>query len=183
MEPSVQSDQGRRRGLPIRETVIFALLGALMFCAYIITQALPNLHLLGMFTMTYTVVYRKKALIPIYIYVFLNGLYAGFSVWWLPYLYIWTILWGVTMLLPRRMPKKLACVLYPAVCCLHGLAFGTLYAPAAALISAMDWDQTLAWIVAGLPFDLIQGIGNLLAGLLIVPLSTFLTKLENAGRR
>ena len=86
---------------------VFAMLGTIMFCSKIIMEVLPNIHLLGMFTMTYTVVFRKKALLPIYVYVFLNGLYAGFDVWWLPYLYIWTILWGITMLLPKRMPLSI----------------------------------------------------------------------------
>ena len=66
-----------------------------MFCSKVIMEALPNIHLLGMLTMVYTLTFRWKALIPIYIYVFLNGLYAGFNVWWVPYLYIWTVLWAV----------------------------------------------------------------------------------------
>ena len=105
---------------------IFAMLATIMFCSKLVMEFLPNVHLLGALTMVYTVVYRTKALIPIYLYVILNGLYAGFSLWWAPYLYIWTILWGVTMLLPKHMPKKIACVVYPLVCCFHGLAFGTL---------------------------------------------------------
>ena len=140
-------------------------------------EILPNIHLLGMFTMVFTLVFRKKALIPIYIYVLLNGLYAGFNVWWMPYLYIWTILWAVTMLLPKKMPKKVARIVYPIVCCLHGLAFGTLYAPAQALLFGMDLKQTVAWIIAGLPFDVVQGVGNLFAGLLILPLTDLLKKL------
>ena len=51
--------------------VIFAMLGTLMFCSKIILEVLPNIHLLGMLTMVYTIVYRRKALIPIYIYVFM----------------------------------------------------------------------------------------------------------------
>ena len=72
--------------------IVFAMLGTIMFCSKILLEVLPNIHLLGMLTMTYTVVFRRKALIPIYIYVMLNGLYAGFNIWWIPYLYIWTIL-------------------------------------------------------------------------------------------
>ena len=159
------------------DLILFAMLGALMFCSKIIMEFLPNIHLLGMLTMVYTIVFRAKALFPLYIYVILNGLYAGFNMWWVPYLYIWTILWGVTMLLPKRMPKKLACAVYPAVCCLHGIAFGTLYAPAHAVMLKFNGEQTLAWIVAGLPWDLLHGVGNLAAGLLIVPLSTRLSKL------
>jgi energy-coupling factor transport system substrate-specific component len=74
--------------LKLREMAVFAMLGTVMFCSKIIMEALPNIHLLGMLTMTYTVAFRKKALIPIYIYIMLNGLYAGFSLWWMPYLFI-----------------------------------------------------------------------------------------------
>ena len=100
--------------------VVFAMLGSLMFVSKLVMEFLPNIHLLGALTMTYTLVYRSRALIPIYIHVFLTGLYAGFGVWWVPYLYIWTILWGITMLLPRKMPPKVAGVVYMAICALHG---------------------------------------------------------------
>ncbi len=159
------------------------MLGTLMFCSKILMEILPNIHLLGMFTITYTVVYRKKALIPIYIYVMLNGLYAGFALWWLPYLYIWTILWALTMLFPKNMPTKVKCVVYPILCCVHGLAFGILYAPAYMLMYGLTFKQALLWVAAGAPFDVIHSIGNLFAGLLVVPLSELLNKLmkKNGG--
>ena len=157
------------------------MLGALMFCSKIIMEVLPNIHLLGMFTVVFTIVFRIKALIPIYIYVFLNGLYAGFSAWWVPYLYIWTLLWGAVLLIPRKLPKKVRAVIYSAVCCLHGLCFGVLYAPVQALMFGFNFEQTLAWIAAGLTFDVIHGIGNLAAGFLILPLSELLFKLT--GKR
>ena len=167
----------KKANLSIQEMVVFAVLGTLMFCSKILMEILPNIHLLGMFTMTFTLAFRKKALIPLYVYVMINGLYAGFSLWWIPYLYVWAILWGVTMLLPKRMPKKIACIVYPIVCALHGFAFGTLYAPAQALMFGFDFKQTIAWIVAGLPWDAIHGVGNLCAGVLIVPLSELLKEL------
>lgn len=161
----------------IQEMVLFSMLGTLMFCSKIIMELLPNIHLLGMFTMVYTLVFRKKALYPIYIYVFLNGLFAGFATWWIPYLYLWTILWFVTMLLPQNMKRTTACIVYPLVCCLFGFCYGTLYAPAQALLFGMSFKGMCAWIVAGLPFDFLHGIGNLCAGLLIVPLTALLKKL------
>ena len=157
--------------------VIFAMLAAVMFVSKIVMEALPNIHLLGMLTVTYTIVFRKKALIPIYLYVLLNGLYAGFNVWWMPYLYIWTVLWGVTMLLPKNMPRTVSAIVYPVVCALHGLAFGALYAPAWAIIAKMDLSAMLAWIAAGIPFDLVHTVGNFCVGLLILPLSTILRRL------
>ena len=167
----------KKGALRIREMVVFAMLAAVMFCSKVIMEAIPNVHLLGALTMAYTLAFRVKALIPLYLYVMINGVYAGFAPWWIPYLYIWAILWAVTMLLPRNMPKKLAAVVYPVVCCLHGLGFGVLYAPAQALMFGFDLRQTLAWIAAGTPWDLVHCLGNLAAGLLILPMAELLKKL------
>ena len=153
------------------------MFAALMFCSKLIMEAFPNIHLLGMFTMLLTVTFRAKALIPIYIYVLLNGIYAGFNMWWVPYLYIWTILWAITMLLPKNMPKKVAMVVYPAVCALHGFAYGTLYAPAQALMLGLNFQQTVAWIISGIPFDIIHGVSNIFTGMLVLPLSELLKKM------
>ena len=161
---------------------IFAMLGALMFCSKIIMEAFPNIHLLGMLTMVYTLTFRSRALVPIYIYVFLNGLFAGFNVWWIPYLYIWTLLWGVTMLLPKRMPEWLRYVVYPVVCSLHGFLFGILYAPAEALFFGLSFEETLVWIASGATFDTIHGISNFIVGLLIFPFAELLTKLCKKAR-
>ena len=155
------------------------MLGALMFISKLVMEFLPNIHLLGMLTMVYTLAFRKRALIPIYVYVLLNGLYAGFNLWWVPYLYIWTILWGVTMLLPKRMPHKVGAVVYPIVCALHGLAFGTLYAPAQAILFRLNFQQMLAWIASGFYWDVVHAVGNLAVGLLIVPLTILLKKLNS----
>ena len=153
------------------------MFGSLMFASKILMEAFPNIHLLGMFTIMLTVVFRVRALIPIYIYVFLNGLFAGFDVWWFPYLYIWTILWGLTMLVPKNIPARAAAIIYPLLCGLHGFAFGLLYAPAQALFFGLDLEQTVAWIIAGIPFDITHGISNLAVGLLVLPLSELLKKL------
>ena len=161
---------------------IFAMLGTLLFCGDILMEWAPNIHFVGVSVVTYTVVYRTRALIPIYLYVLLNGVYGGFGLWWVPYLYIWTILWGITMLLPKNMPRKVAIPVYMATCALHGLAFGTLYAPFQALAMGLNFKQTLAWIAAGIPFDITHSLGNLAGGMLIVPLATLLRRLDQGTR-
>ena len=163
----------------MRDICVFAMLGALMFASKKIMEVLPNIHLLGLLTVTYTLVYRKRALVPIYLYVMLEGLFSGFNFWWLPYTYIWTLLWATTMILPRNMPKKLKYIVYSMICALHGFAFGTLYAPAQALMFGLNFKQTVAWIIAGLPYDMIHGFSNLGLGLLAVPLAELLEKLSH----
>ena len=164
--------------LTIREMAIFSMLGALMYVSKVIMEFAPNIHLLGVFTIAFTVVYRAKALYPIYIYVLLNGLFGGFGIWWIPYLYIWAVLWGITMLLPKKMPKPVAVVVYSVVNALHGYGFGILYAPAQALLFGLSFKGMLAWIAAGLPFDAIHGTSNFICGFLIVPIVLVLQKLE-----
>ena len=180
---SNKAQKKHNHSLNIWEMTVFAMLGALMFCSKIVMEFLPNVHLLGTLTMAYTLVFRSKALVPIYIYVMLNGLYAGFSMWWFPYVYIWTILWAVTMLLPRKMPKAVACVVYPFVCAIHGFAFGILYSPAQAVMFGMNFEQMVAWIIAGFPFDIMHGVGNLVAGLLIFPLTELLKRLSKGRQK
>ena len=153
------------------------MFAALMFTSKIIMEAFPNIHLLGMLVMLMTVVFRKKALIPLYLYVIVQGIYAGFAHWWVAYLYVWTILWGVTMLLPKNMPPKVAMIVYPIICSLHGFAFGVLYAPAQALMYGFNFEQTLVWISMGLMFDVIHGISNIFTGMLVLPLSELIKKL------
>lgn len=165
----------------IRDMVLFAMLGALTFLSKLVMEGLPNIHPVGALVMVFTLVYRVRALIPIYIFVLLTGVYGGFSLWWIPYLYIWTVLWGATMLLPRKTSRKTAAVVYPLVCGLHGILFGILYAPAQALMFGYDLRQTLLWISTGIPYDVLHAGGNLVMGLLVLPLSELLKKLERSA--
>ena len=172
-----------RTSVSVYEMCIFSMLGAVMFASKILMEAFPNIHLLGVLTVVYTVVYRGKALIPIYLYVMLNGLFAGFNFWWLPYTYIWTLLWGAIMLLPRKMPRKVSIIVYSAVCSIHGFLYGILYAPAQSLMFGLNFEETVAWVIAGIPFDVIHGVSNLALGFLIVPLSESLYKISKRKRR
>ncbi len=167
--------------LTIREIVVFGMLGSIMYASKFIMELLPNIHLLGVFTVAFTVVYRKKALYPIYTYVILNGMFCGFATWWIPYLYLWTILWGAVMLLPRQMPKKIRPFVYMAVCAAHGFLYGTLYAPAQAVLFGLSLKGTAAWIIAGLPWDFIHGVSNFFCGILIMPIVSVLRLAENIG--
>ena len=162
----------------IKEGAVFSMLGAIMYCSKLIMEAFPNIHLKGVLTVAFTVVYRKKALYPIYIFVLLSGLLSGFSTWWIPYLYIWTVLWGVTMLLPENMPKRIAPIAYTVVCALHGLFYGVLYAPVQAIFFGLDFKGMLSWIAAGFTFDILHFAGNICCSVLIIPIVTLLKKPE-----
>lgn len=164
--------------LTTRELAVFSMLGAVMYASKMIMEALPNIHLLGTFITAFTVVYRRKALYPIYIFVLLMGLLHGFNAWWLPYGYIWTVLWGMVMLLPKRIPDRWQPVVYMTVSAVHGLLYGILYAPVQALVMGLNLEGTVAWIMTGLPWDVMHGMSNFVFGILIVPLVRVLRMAE-----
>lgn len=146
------------------------MIAAVMCITDLLMEALPNIHILAPIIIASTVVYRWKAVLAIYTYVLLIGFIQGIGLWWIPYLYVWTVLWAAVMLLPKNMPQRIKPIVYIVVASLHGFLFGTLYAPAQALLFGFDFKQTLMWIAAGIPFDIIHGVANLFAGLLTIPI-------------
>ncbi len=165
--------------ITIKEIALFGMLGALMYASKLIMEPLPNMHLIGVFTVSLTAVFRRKALYPIYIFVVLTGLLNGFGTWWIPYLYIWTVLWAVVMILPKNSEGKKAVAIYAITCSLHGFLFGTLYSPFQAIFYGLDLEGTITWIAAGLPMDAVHGISNLILGLvLVVPFTKLFKQVE-----
>ena len=156
--------------LSVKEIAIFSFLAAIMYASKLVMEFLPNIHLVGVFVVAITVVYRKKALYSIYIFVMLTGLFSGFSLWWISYLYIWLILWAAVMLLPENIKPSIKPFVYMFVCALHGLLYGTLYAPLHMLLFGMSFKGMLAWIAAGFSWDIVHAVGNFFCGALICPI-------------
>ena len=160
----------RKSFLTLKEIVLFGLFPAMIYASQLVMSALPNIHLTGMLIMLMTLLFRWKALIPLYVYVMLMGITNGFNLWWFPYLYIWTVLWGMTMLIPKKIPYKWGAIVFPIVCSLHGFLYGILYAPAQILIFHLNKENAILWILNGIPYDILHGISNLIMGTMVLPL-------------
>ena len=160
--------------------VLGALFGALLFVSQIIAASLPNIELVSLFIIVWTRVYRYGALPGIGVFILLEGLCYGFGIWWVSYLYIWFILWGMVMLVPpMKKARPLAAALgWASLSGVYGLAFGSL--------TAIPWlfrggpAAAIAYILSGIPFDITHGVANfVLAFLLAVPLIRLLSKLKS----
>jgi len=174
----------RKPPLTLRETVLFSLFGAILFGCKFFLEGIPNVHPLALFIVALTLVYRSKALYPIYVFVLLDGVREGFAAWWIPYLYVFLPLWAAGMLMPRGqslksgLPRKLAMPILMLACGLQGLAFGTMMAPVMAWSMHLGFKGMLAWIVAGLSFDAMHAVNNIAFGALILPLADLIRRLE-----
>ncbi len=150
-----------------------------MFVSKVAMEGLPNIHPVTMFIMVLTFSYGWRAVIPVYVFVLLTGIYNGFPIWWIPYLYLWAVIWALTLLIPYdRIPKKARFFVIPIFCGFFGLIYGTLYSPAQAILFKMSFGTTLRWIAAGLPWDCVHAAGNVVIGTLIVPLTELTRKLK-----
>ena len=163
------------------EIVVCVMLGTLMFISDILMEFLPNIHIVGVMIVVYTIVYRSKALISIYVYAFLNGFVSGFGLWWIGYLYIWAILWGFAMLVPRKLGIKTKYIVYVVIVALHGFAFGLLYLPVQTLFNSDPAYLISWWSIGFVTADIYHGIANCIFGILLIgPLSKVLLKLNES---
>lgn len=178
-------DRRRRISRTVRELCIFAMLGAMMFASKIALEWAPNIHMLGMFTMVSAIVYRWKGLIPIYVYAAVLTVFYGFAPWCVIHYYVWTVLWAVTVLVPRRLPNAAKAVIYPALCALHGLSYGFLcgFSQVPIYYGGFTVAKLLAYTASGFWFDVLHAVGNLGFGMLVLPLSELLLRLEKRSGR
>jgi len=162
-----------------RELTLFSMFAAVMFASRLLMQMIPGVHINGLMIAALTLTYRQRALIPLYLYVALEGLFSGFAMWWVPYVYIWFPLWAAFMFLGKlNLPTNAKTPAYMIACGLHGLLFGIMYAPVQALMFGLSFRAMIAWVIAGIPFDIIHAVANTIAGILILPLVTMMTTLK-----
>lgn len=158
--------------LTLRQIALFGMLGALTFGAKVAMAGLPNIEPVSLFVMLFAVTFGWKALYPVYLYVLLEILLYGIQLWNINYLYVWTVLAAVAIAM-RHLKNPLWWALLSG---LFGLAFGLLCTPVYAAIGGFDY--ALRWWIAGLSFDLLHAIGNLVIALILfVPLRKLLDRL------
>lgn len=168
----------RSSKLKIREVVLFGVLGALMFALQVVMSGLPNIEPVSLLVMLYAVTFGWRALYPVYVFVAMEILFYGFSLWNVYYLYVWTIL-AVAAVLLRKMEHPIGWALLSAV---FGLLFGALCGIADVFIGGFSY-AAAKW-VSGIPFDVTHCIGNfVIAALLFAPLRKLLARLYNGTRR
>lgn len=155
----------------LRETILLALLGALMMATQVALAALPNIHLVAVFVILAAQLFAWKSLFSVYIFVLLEGLIYGFSMWFINYLYVWAILDVVCVLLR----KNKSALFWAVVSGIFGALFGALCAIPYFFVGG--WSAAFSYWVAGIPFDLIHCVSN------IVIVFVLLTPLRRACER
>ena len=71
---------------------LMGVLTALLFMGQVIMSFLPNIEIISLLIILYTIFFGRKVFWMIYVFVFLEGFLYGFGMWFFNYLYVWTIL-------------------------------------------------------------------------------------------
>ena len=154
--------------LTVKELVLTALLSALLLTSQVALAVLPNIEVVSLLVILYTLFFKKKTLYIIYIFAILEGLVYGFGTWWFMYL------WGITTLFKEEKNP----VIWAFISGFFGLLFGTLCSVPYFIIGGVN--MGLSWIAAGLMADVIHGVGNFVVTLVLFkPLYTAFQKIHH----
>lgn len=134
---------------------------------------LPNVELVTLLIMLYTLYFGRKIVYVIPVFVLIEGIVWGFGIWWIMYLYLWPLLALITYLF-----RKTESVIFWAVLAgVFGLIFGALCAIPYFFIGG--WSTAVSWWVAGIPHDIIHCVSNVMITLVLFPpLRKALSKLK-----
>lgn len=158
--------------MKVRELISMAFLAAIAFAGQVALASLPNIEIVTLLFMLYTIVCGKRVFTIIYVFVLLEGVLYGFGLWWFSYLYVWSILAVIVHLLRRNR----SVVFWAVVSGAFGLCFGALFAIPYLFSGGIA--AAFSYWVAGIPFDLIHCVSNIV--LVLVLWKPLLTLLQNS---
>lgn len=161
--------------LTTKELVRDALLAAILFVSQVSLAWISNVELVSLLLILYTLVFKKHVWLILYVFIVLEGLVYGFGLWWFSYLYVWPILPAAVFLFVRTtQPKPLTISILSGI---FGMLFGFLCALSYLVLAGPG--AAFVWWTAGIPFDIIHGVGNFILSLILFsPLYQLLIKLN-----
>lgn len=155
--------QTRQTNHPVKtiRLVTMGVLSSILLVTQLGMAFLPNIEPVSTLIIVYTLCYKKRVFPIIYTFVLLEGMVFGFGIWWVSYLYIWTIL----ALLVLSLQKMDSSLLWAAFSGAFGLLFGALCAIPYFLSGGLF--AAFAYWSAGIPYDILHCLGNFVLTLVL----------------
>lgn len=155
--------------LTASEIVLYGVLAGLLLAVQVGLAFLPNIELVSVLLIVYTSTIGKKVFYPLYAFILLEGIFYGFGLWWINYLYVWAVL----IILVLLFKKQESPVVWMIIAGLFGLLFGALTALPYFFIGGVH--MTWVYFLNGIPFDLLHCAGNCVTTLILYkPLVRFM---------
>lgn len=133
---------------------LMGLCTAILFLGQVFFAILPNIEVVSLLIIIYSLFFGKKVFWILYAFVFLEGFLYGFGIWWFNYLYVWSILACVVL----WQKENTSALFWAIISGFFGLSFGGLCALPYIVLSG--WRAAFAYWISGLTFDLLHCAGN-----------------------
>lgn len=130
---------------------------------------LPNIELTSFLVIMFTIYFGRKILFVIPGFILIEGALYGFGLWWLMYAYIWPLL----ALLAYMFRKNKSALIWASISGIFGLSFGFLCSFPYFFIGLSagglrnGFINMFTWWGAGIPWDIVHGIGNFVLMLIL----------------
>lgn len=161
--------------MPVKKITRIALLSAILYVSKVALEMLPNVELVSVLIMVYTLVFGAETLWIITVFNLFELIQWGFGSWWISYLYVWPLLCVVVLLLKK--PLKEEFLVWSVIAGCFGLLFGSLFAIA---YLPVDPSYALAYWISGLMWDVWHGVWNFILMMVLgKPLYRLLSKLKS----
>lgn len=161
--------------MSVRKLTRIALLSAILYVSKVALEFLPNVELVSLLVIIYTLVFGKEVFLIVTVFNFFELIQWGFGTWWFSYLYIWPLLALLTLLLKKLIKEEF--VIWSLISGLFGLIFGSLFA---IVYIFVDPAYALSYWISGLPWDVWHAVWNFVLMLVLgKPLYQLLNRLKN----
>lgn len=156
------------------QMVRIAFLGAVIYAAQVGLAFLPNVELVSLLVLVYTLVFGKETFWMILVFNLFEGIQWGFGLWWVTYLFVWPLLMGAVLLLKKVIREDF--LLWAVALGCFGLCFGACFAAA---YLPVDPGYALSYWISGLLWDVWHAAANFALCLVLgKPLYRILYKLS-----
>ncbi|MBR1757743.1 MAG: hypothetical protein IJ744_03315 [Lachnospiraceae bacterium] len=161
----------------VRDLALYGLLIAIMEVSKHALDFLPNVELISLLVILYTLHLGKRTLFLTLGFTLLEIFYWGPHTWVIMYLYVWPFLVFLTLQMKKHRDEKYDFLQFAVLSGLFGLFFGAMCSLVYLVIGGPR--TALSWWVAGIPYDLIHAGANFVICLILFrPLDKLMGKVK-----
>lgn len=171
--------------LSIKDIALIAMMVAIIEVCKVSLSFLPNIELTTFWLIMFTRFFGKKIIYVVPIFIIIEGAIYGMNIWWIMYLVVWPLLVFISYLFKERK----SIWFWSIFSGMFGLFFGALCTIPYIIVNAFSTGLStgiklgIAWWIAGIPWDLVHGIGNfVLMFVLHIPVTVVLYKTRTVNK-
>lgn len=173
-EKNSMKNNAKKNRITAKDIALIGMMIAVIEVSKFALAQVPNVELTTFWIIMFTLYLGNRIFYVIPAFIMIEGAVYGFHVWWVMYLYAWPLL-AIFAMMMRKKNTYFGCTILSGV---FGLLFGFLCSIPYIFIGAFGMGEyeaglmngfrtAFTWWVAGIPFDLIHGISNLVIMLVL----------------